>query len=147
MATRNTKRDAIYRKWQHMIQRCHNPNDTDYFKYGAKGISVCDRWRFGVGNVSGFTFFLEDMGEPPEKTHSIDRIDVYGNYSPDNCRWATAKEQARNRTNNTHITAFGKNKTQSEWCEQFNISHQCLRYRLKQGLTIEEALSKPIKGS
>ena len=144
MAPKNGPRSKSYYRWQRIIQRCHNPNHRDYGRYGAKGTQVCDEWRFGRDGISGFTFFMECMGEPPTDYHSIDRIDPFKHYSPDNCRWATPKEQCRNRRRNTKYHAFGETKTQAEWCEQFNISHQCLRHRLnKMGLTIEEALTKP----
>jgi len=81
---------GTYRTWQGIKARCHCPTDRGYYKYGARGIVVCDRWR------NSFAAFLRDMGErPPGK--SIDRIDGRGNYEPGNCRWATVEEQNENR--------------------------------------------------
>ncbi len=80
---------STYYIWAAMIQRCTNPKNRDWRLYGARGITVCARWR-------KFENFLADMGERPEGL-SIDRIDNDGNYEPGNCRWATALEQARNK--------------------------------------------------
>jgi hypothetical protein len=81
----------MYPAWQQMILRCHDPKNSVYPRYGAKGIRVCDRWR------KDFLNFLADMGERP-KGMTLDRINPYGNYEPDNCRWADGHTQRVNRT-------------------------------------------------
>lgn len=80
-----------YRAWNHMIARCENQNIYNYCDYGGRGIKVCERWRHSFEN------FLEDMGERPTSSHSLDRIDVNGNYEPSNCRWADSMLQAFNK--------------------------------------------------
>lgn len=89
------RKHPMYGAWHQMISRCHNPNNYSYGRYGARGTSVCDRWRYGDGVLTGFQLFLRDMGERPEGK-TLDRIDPLGNYEPNNCRWATMKEQRAN---------------------------------------------------
>lgn len=133
-------RPTIYYKWQRMLARCYHPSQKDYAKYGAKGITVCDRWRFGEGGISGFICWFTDMG-PPFIGATIDRYpNGKGNYEPGNCRWATITEQANNRKNNRHITARGQTLTIAQWSRVVGISRQALRYRVEQGADPEEIL-------
>ena len=81
--------------WGQMINRCYNPNNSSYGRYGAVGTTVCDRWRFGENGRHGFLCFLDDMGERPSGM-TLDRIDPDKGYSPDNCRWANPKQQRSN---------------------------------------------------
>lgn len=85
----------IYSTWWNMHTRCYNPKFNEYEHYGGRGIIVCNQWH--RDNPNGLDNFLRDMGHPPSLKHSIDRIDNDENYTPLNCRWATAKEQMQNR--------------------------------------------------
>lgn len=86
-----------YRTWCHLVERCENPHSRDFKYYGARGITVCPRWR------NSFADFYADMGPRPEGKRSIDRIDNNGSYDPSNCRWATHSEQMKNRRPETYV--------------------------------------------
>jgi hypothetical protein len=125
-----------YSIWQSMKDRCYNPNNISFKNYGAKGIFVCERW------INSFANFLSDMGE--SKGLSIDRINVYGNYEPSNCRWATPVTQARNRTNNKIYSYLGETLCASEWCKKLNMPSSTFNNRINRGWSIEETIIKPI---
>jgi hypothetical protein len=103
-----------------MINRCTNANYRRFYDYGGRGIKVCDRW-LELGE-DGFSNFLADMGERPSKNHSLDRINNDGDYIPENCRWATKKEQSNNRRNNRRIVINDECQTLTQWCENLSIN-------------------------
>ena len=128
-----------YYAWGAIQSRCYNPNTESYPIYGGRGIRVSPEW---LGRT-GFETFLKDMGLRPSIDHSIDRINPNGDYTPENCRWATKLEQARNKRNNLTMTLYGETKTVVEWSEITGISYRTLRARRRR-MTDEEALTKPV---
>lgn len=121
-----------------MIARCYHPSCHKYPRYGGRGIKVCERWK------SSYENFLSDMGERPEGC-SLDRINNDGDYCPENCRWATARQQNRNRSDNRLLTINGETKTLPEWADAAGISRSTFKRRLEHGWTPEEALSTPLQ--
>lgn len=134
---RKGRRQPEYRSWVCMRERCDRPTNNEFHRYGARGITVCERWQ-------SFENFIADMGLKPSPRHSIDRFpNKNGNYEKVNCRWATPKEQARNARSNRIIRAFGQSKTLIEWSEDRSLSPDTISFRLKRGWDIERALSEP----
>ena len=128
-----------YASWRTMRRRCNDPKHNKYANYGARGITVCTRWEKSFDN------FLKDMGPRPSKLHSIERNDVNGNYGPDNCKWATNAEQARNRTNTVMVTHEGREMKLIDLVTEFGLSRQHVYGRLASGWTLEQAITVPIK--
>lgn len=126
-----------YGAWKGMLSRCLNVENDMYANYGGRGIKVCDRW---LDNPQGFLNFKEDLGICPHQEYSLDRIDVNGNYEPENCRWATAKEQARNKQNTRWLTYQGATKSLAEWCEILKIDYSRTITRLNSGKSVDDAL-------
>lgn len=131
--TTHTTKSKEYQAWIGMKSRCFNVNEKRYKNYGGRGITVCDRWRDSYQN------FLTDMGRAPSPKHSIDRINVDGNYEPTNCRWASIKEQANNTTRCLLIRYNGKVKTLKEWCSELGLKYNRINYRIRAGWPVIEA--------
>lgn len=123
-----------FRAWRSMRQRCYQETQHNYHRYGGRGIRVCERW------LECFENFLADMGTAPSPCHSIDRIDNDGDYEPGNCRWATSREQQRNRCNSRLLTFGGVTQTMAQWADQTGLSYAAIKCRLRRGRTVEEAL-------
>jgi hypothetical protein len=115
-----------------MKRRCSNPNVSDYGRYGGRGIKVCERWE-------KFENFYEDMGPAPEG-HSIDRIDVDGDYCPENCRWADDVTQGNNKRNNRRVIAGGESLTVAEWARKAGLPCSTVLSRLRRGWSPERAV-------
>lgn len=127
----------LYRIWSGMRQRCLNPRATNAHRYLGRGITVCPEW-------SSFEKFLEWSRASGYEPHlTLDRADNNGPYSPENCRWATTSQQARNRRNTRKYSLHGKSKLIQEWAAEFEISAETVKSRLRMGWDILSALSSP----
>lgn len=131
--THGMKSTPTYLSWERMKQRCLNKNHDRYPLYGGRGITICDEWL-------SFDKFYEEMGDRPDGC-SLDRIDSNDGYYKKNCRWATQKEQCRNKRNNTLITCNGVTKCLVEWSEELGIGRTTIKWRLDHGWPVERALS------
>lgn len=132
--THGLSKTAEYNIWNHIKSRCCNPRNARFADYGGRGITICARWR------DDFAAFFSDMGCRPTGT-SIDRIDNDGPYSPENCHWASAKEQARNTRKNLKIWHY---RSLTELAEVSGLNVGTLWGRLNRGWTIERATTTPI---
>lgn len=121
--------------WANMKARCYNKNSEFYYLYGAKGITVSNEWK------DSFEQFFVDMGKKPGKGYSIERIDGTKGYSKNNCKWATAIEQANNVSTNIHITYNGETKTIAQWARTLSLSASILYSRRKRGWTDEKIIT------
>lgn len=130
-----------YRIWRHIKSRCLNPNTGSYKNYGGRGISICSMW------IDSFENFFEYMGKRPSSKHSIDRFpDKNGNYEPNNCRWATPKEQARNTRTNHNITYKGETHCLIRWAEILGMPYKALHLRIKTyNWSVERAFTTHIR--
>lgn len=126
-ATRSNGKSSEYIAWQHIISRCSNPKVKSYPNYGGRGISVCEKWK------NSFEAFYEDVGPKPTPSHSIDRIDVNGNYEPGNVRWATWQVQNSNRRNTTYVEIDGEKVSLVALAIKSGLRLRTIRMRFKLG--------------
>lgn len=138
-----------YTSWRGMFNRCYRIKCAQYHNYGGRGVKVCSSWR-------AFESFFADMGPRPSPQHSIDRIDVNGNYScghceecvangwPPNCQWQTQARQTRNRRSNTLLTCDGETLCVADWAERYGLNLSALYNRLRWGWPPDLAIKTPI---
>lgn len=137
--TANYEYTREYIAWCGMLSRCYNKNDKGYHNYGGRGISVCDRWR------GSFKSFFADVGERPVGDYSLDRINNDGDYEPSNVRWATRRQQSRNRRDTRLITIDGRTQCVLDWCREYSTKDKVVYERInRRGWDPIEAITTPI---
>ena len=129
---------SIYRTWDCMIQRCENPNTPNFNDYGGRGIKVCPQWHKFI-NFYNDVSQLENYGRAG---YTLDRIDLNGDYTPENCRWADAKTQNRNTRRNVKVIYNGAELCLKEAAEKSGIKYHVLRYRYRRGRRGDELFKK-----
>ena len=134
---RRHKRSREYNIWAGIISRCENPNVKAYPRYGGRGIRVCTRWR------DSFPLFVYDMGRCPDGL-TIERIKLHLGYSPENCRWATYREQNNNRKDNRRWTFKGETLTMAEWARKLGIKYGTIENRFYMGWPVRRILTEPV---
>jgi hypothetical protein len=135
------KGTRLYKTWGNMKSRCYRKKDISYPNYGGRGIVVCDEWR---DSFEAFRDWALSHGYRDDLT--LDRIDLNGNYEPENCRWQTYKQQANNRRSNKYLECDGKRLTYSEWADLYGITERTISRRIAAGWDAERAIKEPMKG-
>lgn len=133
--THGMRYHPLYKRWMMMKQRCENPRDKRYKYYGARGISVCERWH-------DFALFVQDMEPSFVPGLSIERMDDNGNYEPGNCVWATQLQQNNNSRKNRWLTLGDKTMTVSQWARETGIYVNTIYNRIKYGWPVDRVLAK-----
>lgn len=137
------KYERLYKVWDGIKYRCNNPNSPEYENYGGRGIKVCDEWKTDYAAFRKWA--MENGYDPnaPKMKCTIDRIDVNGNYEPNNCRWGDERLQSNNRRKNKRLTIKGETHTVAEWSRISGVGSKTILYRLKTGWIPEDAIFTP----
>lgn len=135
--THGMTKTAEYKAWKSMKERCSNNNCKSFPRYGGRGILVCGRW------LNSFENFLSDMGKKPSPELSLERVDNNLGYSPENCKWATRREQANNLRTSFKITIGDETKTVSQWATESGNNKVAIRGRIDRGWSPEDAVFIP----
>lgn len=137
--THGLSKTKEYGAWLSIKKRCYTKSTDRYYAYGARGITVCDRW------LNSFENFVKDVGMAPSNKHSVDRIDVNKNYEPGNVKWSTDIEQANNKRNNHYVTFSGKTQSLSAWAKELGLPYGMIQRRLYRGWSYEECFTIAIQ--
>lgn len=127
----NRENHRLYSTWKSMRTRCNNPNVWCYHVYGGRGIKICERW-------NNFLLFLDDMESSFQEGLTLDRIDTNGDYSPENCRWATNEEQSNNKQNSLRLLFEGEYYTEAQLSRKTGVSRTTIQRRRRIGYSVEE---------
>lgn len=138
-ATHGMSGSPEYYTWRGLKTRCYSEGSAGYAHYGDRGIRVCSRW------LDSFENFYADMGCRPSPKHSLDRIDVNGPYSLDNCRWATAEQQANNKRTSVVVAFNGRSQTVAQWARELEMPVATLQWRLHNGWEVSRALHQKVR--
>lgn len=143
--THGMSKTRLYSVWKGMRTRCYNPNSKSYKNYGGRGILICDEWK---NDFLSFYLWAFANGYNPNAKHfecTLDRIDVDGNYCPENCRWVSNTQQANNTRSVSRYTINGVEHTMTDWCNIYSIPKENVQARLQLGWDFEKAVSTPVK--
>ena len=136
--THKDSRTREYAIWGNMLYRCNTETSPIYDNYGGIGIKSCERWHH-------YENFISDVGYSPSDSHSLERIDNNGDYEPENCKWATRKEQARNRRNSRYVSIDGLKLHIFEYCEKYNKNKNDIRARFDRGWSNSRIINTPAR--
>ena len=135
MKKHGLSKNTMYMRYRQMIKRCYDEASKEYKNYGNRGIKVCERWLESIEN------YIDDMGNPPFKDASIDRVNNNLGYSKENCKWATKKEQSENRRTTTMVNINGENLCLSDWSKKLGLNKKAVADRIKAGWDIKMAVT------
>lgn len=139
--THGMSKTRLYTIWNGIKKRCYNPNFENYKHYGGRGIEVCNEWK---NDFEVFASWAMDNGYTDELT--IERIDVNKNYCPENCKWITKTEQAKNKRTSRYFTYDGKTQILKDWCREVGLPYKAVHRRIfERGWSFEKTISQPIR--
>ena len=142
--THGMTRTRLYREWSGMKARCCSPENVNFKNYGARGITVCEEWMQSFEKFREWAVAAGYDDTAPRGQYTLERKDNDGPYSPENCRWATMKDQSMNKRDTIRLTYNGETLTSLEWAQRTGLSAEMIRRRIRRGWSTDRALTEPI---